>query len=584
MIAAPEGRYKICRGTGCSGPATVQPENFCIRNDIMMQTTLLAFVLFPAVAVAFAHAEQTGSWGDQGNGTYRNPILNADYPDVDIEKLGDKWYMITSTMHYAPGMTILESGDLVNWRIIGHMWDKLTWNKEMSPDRMGRYGFCVWAPDLAYHDGRWYCYFVDRHEGLFVSHAPKITGPWTDPKRMLRKGNRPWTDPAVFWDRDNKQAYLVVNWGRSKKWEGNQARVFRMSWDGLSLLDDGKPIYHGRGAEAAKIYKIDGEYYIFMAQWFGGDRKQIVLRGRSLYGPFRRKIIMEMNPLSDMQDRVRPVCQGALMQAPDGSWWLSHQLVQRRKDGKVVESYEGRSQWLVPIKWKDGWPTVPHDPDKNGVGNTVARWEKPIKGHPVTAPQTDDEFDSKTLAHQWQWNHNPRDKFWSLTERPGWLRLKAAVPIKDGGFWNAANTLSQRKMGMGTDVAVTRIDIGAMAPHQQGGLCHHSGRYFLCGVKVDADGAKRIYADLDGRRTQGPVVEADIVYFRTDIEQGLAWFSYGLDGEEWTRIGDKFEIAFGNWRGDRLGFYCWNDKKPAGHVDIDYFRYDYDGPKPAPRR
>jgi len=151
-----------------------------------------------AVALGFnARAvSQTGSWGDQGDGTYKNPILNADYPDVDIEQVGDTYYMITSTNHYAPGMTLLTSKDIVNWRTIGHVFQKLTWESTYNFDKMSGYRVGVWAGDLAYHDGTWYCYFIDTNSGLYMSSAEDITGPWSRPICMLKKER--WTDPAVF--------------------------------------------------------------------------------------------------------------------------------------------------------------------------------------------------------------------------------------------------------------------------------------------------------------------------------------------------------------------------------------------------
>ncbi len=540
----------------------------------------IALALLLAACGARAGATETGSWGDQGDGTYRNPILNADYPDVDVERLGDTYYLITSTVHYAPAMTIAESKDLVNWRLVGHMWDRLTWDPKYNWDRMGGYPFGVWAADLARHDGKWYCYFIDSTAGLYVSTAAKIAGPWSDPVCMLAKIH--WTDPAVFWDEDEHRAYLVCNFGRdpSARRPANQTRMFRMSWDGLRLLDDGKPIYSGPGAEAAKIYKIGGLYYLFMAEWRQNDRKQIVLRGKSLYGPFERKVVLER-----AAGATRSACQGALVQAPDGSWWLTHQLVQHRArragelPGRTTgESYEGRSQWLVPVAWRDGWPVVGADPDGNGIGNTVLHLRKPLDGLPIAAPQTDDDFDAETLGPQWQWNHNPRDGHWSLGERRGWLRLRAGVPVGDGGFWNAANTISQRLMGRGKGVATAKADLGGMVPGQQAGFCHHSGQYVLLGIQVADDGTRRLVFDSNGRRAQGPVVAGDALYLRTDIDGARATCSYGFDGRAWKRLGGAFPLRFGRWRGDRLGFYCWNDKADGGRFDVDWFRYDYDGP------
>lgn len=548
-------------------------------RTVCLSSSWMALTIVASVS-ARLDAADTGTWGDQADGTYRNPILNADYPDVDIEQVGDTYYMITSTNHYAPGMTLLESKDLVNWRIMGHVWQKLTWDPKYNWDRMSGYRHGVWAGDLAYHDGLWYCYVIDFTLGLYVSTAKEITGPWSEPVCMLKKDF--WTDSAVFWDEEQHQAYLVCNFGRdpSVKERANQNRMFKMSWDGLKLLDEGKPIYSAPGAEAAKIYKINGVYYIFLAEWRQSDRKQIVLRGKSLYGPFERKVLMERG-----NGVHRSVCQGALVQAKDGSWWYTHQLVQNRKQTKADlagpttgESYEGRSQWLIPVTWQDGWPVLGVDPDGNGIGNTVHQSRKPINGFPMVAPQTDDEFESVTLGPQWQWNHNPRDDHWSLTERAGWLRLKAGVPVNDGGFWNAANTISQRVMGKGRGEVTAKVDLSGMQPGQHAGLCHHSGQYVLLGIRIDNDSTRRLIVNNNGRQTDGPVITQDTLYYRTDIDGSRATFSYSLDGETWKRVGDEFPLKFGRWRGDRLGFYCWNDRADGGHIDVDWFRYNYDGP------
>ena len=547
-----------------------------------------AGMLAAALAVAAgAAAPHTGSWGDQGDGTYRNPILNADYPDVDIERAGDTYYLITSSMHYVPGMTIAESHDLVNWRLVGHVFDKLTWHPDYNWDRMKGAAFGVWAGDLAFHDGTWFCYFIDTRHGLYVSTAKDIHGPWTEARLLLARER--WTDPAAFWDDESGQAYLVCNYGHAPDTaprDENQVRMFRLRPDGLALADAGREIYRGAGVEAAKIYKRDGRWYVFLVKWMPHpgtahrDRKQLVLRGPSPYGPFEERIVMEMG-----NGVNRPACQGALVQAPDGSWWFSHQLVQEdeRSGGRRGgASYGGRPQCLVPVRWEDGWPVMGEDPDGNGIGNTVIRHRKPVDGFPVSAPQTDDTFDAPRLGPQWQWHHNPRDTHWSLTERPGWLRLKAAVPVNDGGFWNAANTLSQRLMGTTRGVATARFDLAGMRPGMRAGFCHHSGQFALLGVRVAADGTRRIEFDRNGEVTAGPEPAGDVLFVRTVIDGPRARYAYGYDGKQWTDLGDWFPLVFGRWKGDRLGFYCWNDTADTGHLDVDWFTYDYDGPKGGP--
>ena len=560
--------------------------------------SLVCFALFLSICVlsesasdqivaAEASAAKIGSWGDQGDGTYRNPILNADYPDVDVEQLGDTYYMISSKQHMSPGMVILQSKDMVNWQTLGHVWDKLSWDPKYNWDRMDGYKFGVWAGDLAYHDGRWYCYQIDFTNGLYMSSAEDIRGPWTEPHLMLRKTH--WTDPAVYWDDEGKQAYLVCNFGRAGAGQkANQLRLFKMSWDGRELLDEGKVIHAGAGAEAAKIYRIDGRWYFFFAQWFRpdprrpdvagadrGDRKQMVLRSRtdSIYGPYDVKVVYERG-----NGVIRSCSQGALMKAPDGSWWYTHQLIQN-----IPAPFQGRPQMLQPVQWLDGWPMIGKDVDGDGIGEPILHHAKPIAGLPITAPASDDEFSEPRRGPQWVWNHNPRDSHWSLTERPGWLRLKASVPVGKGGFWGACNTLSQRIMGTGKGQATAKLDLSGMRPGQRAGFVRFGGVYHLLGAHCDQAGTRRLFFDANGKATQGPPIKQNDLWIRTVNDGDQASFAYSLDGTTFTRLGPTFTVKFGKWTGDRLGFFCWNDQTAVGHLDVDFFHYDYDGPKGAAR-
>ena len=537
------------------------------------------------VAPQTSAGPRTGSWGDQGDGSYRNPILNADYPDVDVEQLGDTYYMISSKQHMAPGMVILESKDLVNWQTIGYVWNKLSWDSRYNWDRMDGYSYGVWAGDLAYHDGRWYCYQIDNVSGLYMSSAPDIRGPWTEPHRMLANQGRNPSDPAVFWDDQARQAYLVCRHDQV----GDQMviKLFKMSWDGRELLDDGVEIHRYAGAEAAKIYRVDGKWYIFISQWYfpdparpdhpqayPGDRKQIVLRSKtdSIYGPYEQKIVLQRG-----NGVIRQCSQGALMRAPDGSWWYTHQLVQRGPS-----PFEGRPQMLEPVQWIDGWPIIGQDVNGDGIGEPVLRHRKPIQGGAIVAPPTDDDFGSPRLGLQWEWNHNPRDTHWSLTERPGWLRLRASVPVGKGGFWKACNTISQRIMGTGRGEALAKFDLSDMKPGQRAGFVRFGGVYHLLGVHVEPDGTKRLFYDGNTKPAKvGPALTTDALWIRTTNDGEQARYFYSTDGVRFEEFGPTFKLEFGMWTGDRLGFFCWNELDAVGHIDVDFFRYVYDGPREA---
>ncbi len=575
--------------------------------------TLNFFLLLPAFYLLFSCNTQqnsmTGSWGDQGDGTYKNPILNADYPDVDVEQVGDTYYMISSKQHMSPGMVILESKDMVNWTIIGHVWDSLSWAPEYNWDRMNGYPFGVWAGDLAYNEGTWYCYQIDFKHGLYVSTSTDIRGPWTAPRQLL-PSDLVLDDPAVFWDEESHEAFLICNTAGKQKSPknrepGNENRIYRMSWDGKEIIDSGQLVYTGLGAEAAKIYKIDGNWYIFMAEWFytdsddpgnipsaKNDRKQIVLRSttNSIYGPYKKKIAMERG-----NGIARSCSQGALMQAPDSSWWYSHQLIQN-----IEFPFQGRPQCLEPVTWVDGWPIIGMDIDHDGIGEPVIQHEKPTQGFPVTAPQTDDDFSASNLGFQWEWNHNPRNSHWSLSERPGWLRLYAGIPLSsetntgptknmwtndDGSqtlFWRAYNTLSQRVMGVAAGAATARFDLSNLAPGQRAGFVRFGGVYHLLGFYVDDSGKRNVFfMNSQGEEIGGPEITSDHVFVRTLNTGNQAFFEYSVNGKSYDRFGPEFTIEFGKWTGDRLGFFCWNEKEEKGFLDVDWFTYDYDGPKAA---
>ncbi|WP_159020655.1 glycoside hydrolase 43 family protein [Algibacter sp. L3A6] len=571
----------------------------------MKKIVMTSFIFI--ITLFVSKAQQIGSWGDQGDGTYKNPILNADYPDVDVEKVGDTYYMISSKQHMSPGMVILESKDMVNWTTVGHVWESLSWVKKYDWNQMNGYALGVWAGDLAYHDGTWYCYVIDRNYGLFMSSAKDIRGPWTEPLLMLPP-NEVLDDPAVYWDEENHQAYMICNTGKFKKsrentLEGNENRLYKMSWDGKEILDSGEVIYTGPGAEAAKIYNINNTWYILMGEWYvkkprrsrkidspENDRKQIVLRSttNSIYGPYEKKIVFERG-----NGIERSCSQGALMQAPDNTWWYTHQLIQN-----IATPFQGRPQLLQPVNWVDGWPIIGEDIDNDCIGEPILQYKKPIQGFPIDAPSTDDDFSNTTLGRQWEWNHNPRNSHWSLTDRPGWLRLKASMPLSEETtkgpgnnnwsestgttfpFWRASNTISQRIMGNTTGEAVAKFDLSQMAIGQRAGFVRFGGVYHVLGIYVDNLGGRNLfYVNKDGEETKGPKIKSNDLFIRTSNTGNQAYFEYSLDGNKYEKFGSQFTLKFGNWTGDRLGFFCWNDKEEQGVIDVDWFTYDYDGPK-----
>ena len=505
----------------------------------------------------------TGSWGDQGDGTFVNPILNSNYPDSDVEEYDGKWYMISSKGSYMKGMTILESEDLVNWEIVGGIVDSLTWKTSTG----------VWAGDLVRHDDKWLCYFIDFDNGLFVCEADDIKGKWSAPQLILEK--KGMTDPAVFWDYDSEQAYMLCNYqiDENGKKRIYHQRLFRLSWDGKNLLDDGVDIYVEEGAEAAKIYKINGTFYIFLSEWMSDengrklDRRQVALRSGNIYGPYEKRILLEKGNGTD-----RSCCQGSLLQAPDSSWWYMHQLVQARN------TYEGRPQCLIPVKWKDGWPLLGEDPDGNGIGNIVWKSKKPIQGKPIRMVRTDDDFNAAELSPQWLWAGNPDNGKWSLTARKGFLRLYSAAPSDNARkYATLPNKLFQRKMGKGKDTVIVKMMTDGMKSGQTGGIVCTGSSFISFGIQCSGR-TRNIVMDMPGKRLVGDEIRKKQVWLKLTMDGNKLDCEYSTDGLSYIPFGEEYTMETRGFDGIFVGLFSMNENG-KGYVDFDWFKYDYDGPK-----
>ena len=253
------------------------------------------------------NAQVHPAWGDRGDGTYANPILNADYSDPDVIRVGDKYYMVASDFHYI-GIQVLESADMVNWKIVSQVYDRFDmpgW------DANNHYGGGSWAPSIRWHDGRFWVFFCTPDDGLFMSTATDARGPWS-PLHCVEKVER-WEDPCPLWD-DDGQAYL----GHSVLGAG-PIIVHRMAPDGSRLLDKGRTVYTGPVAEGTKWLKKDGYYYLIIPEGGVESGWQTVLRSRNIYGPYERKVVLEQGPTP-----VNGPHQGALVDTPSGEWWFFH--------------------------------------------------------------------------------------------------------------------------------------------------------------------------------------------------------------------------------------------------------------------
>ena len=490
--------------------------------------------------------EDTEGWGDQGNGTYRNPVLNADFSDPDVIRVGSKYYMVASDFHFL-GMQVLESDDMVNWRYVSQIYRRFD---EPGWDDNGHYAGGSWAPAIRHHNGLYYVYFCTPDEGLYMSTASDPRGPWA-PLHLVKRVAK-WEDPCPFWDEDG-QAYL----GRSKHGAG-PIIVHRMSADGKQLLDEGTTVYQGPIAEGTKFMKRNGYYYLIIPEGGVGTGWQTVLRAKNIYGPYERKVVLEQGSTN-----INGPHQGALVDAPDGSWWFYH-FQETPVLGRVVH--------LQPVRWQDDWPLMGVDYDGNGIGEPVAEWNlgrnqgdrllDSAKNHepalmiPVTQPS--DDFSSPALGLQWQWNHNPVDTHWSLKEKKGWLTLKA---LPADSLKQCRNMLTQKVVGYQSESTTLLTSSGDC---YAGLFC--SGKTFrgigLCkdGIFVEAQGQREII--LKGKF---PKLWVRVT---NDCQANRHQFSFSTDGLHFTTAGEPFPLRSGYWKGIRVGLFCYGK---SGRAAFDEF-------------
>ena len=471
-------------------------------------------------------------WGDQGDGTYRNPVLNADFSDPDVIRVGSKYYMVASDFHFL-GMQVLESDDMVNWQYISQIYRRFD---EPGWDTNAHYAGGSWAPAIRYHNGLFYVYFCTPDEGLYMSTAKDPHGPWA-PLHLVKRVEK-WEDPCPFWDEDG-QAYL----GRSRHGAG-PIIVHRMSPDGKTLLDEGVTVYEGPVAEGTKFMKRNGFYYLIIPEGGVGQGWQTVLRSRNIYGPYQRKVVLEQG-----STKINGPHQGALVDAPDGSWWFYH-FQETPVLGRVVH--------LQPARWQDDWPLMGVDLDGNGIGEPVVSWKKPISSNNSQPLRTDDNF-SGPLGLQWQWNHNPVDTYWNLSARKGWLTLQAlpAVDLKA-----CRNMLTQKVVGWQSE-STTMVE--SSGDNFAGLFC--SGKEFR-GIGLCKDG---IYVEAGGQRQLVQKGSFAQVWFRVtnDCQQNRHQFAYSIDGEHFISAGKAFPMRGGYWKGIRTGLFCYGND---GKAQFDYFQ------------
>ncbi|MFD0469329.1 family 43 glycosylhydrolase [Nonomuraea thailandensis] len=449
--------------------------------------------------------------------TYRNPVLNADWSDPDVIRVGDDFYLTVSTFTKVPGLPILHSRDLVNWTIIGHAYTR--GHDDVRP------GCGVWAPSLRHHDGRFWIFWGDPDVGVCWVSAEDPRGPWTEPHVV--KPGLGLIDACPLWDEDG-QAYLVHGWAKSRAGINNRLTLHRMAPDGSRVLDEGTLVIDAdllpgyRTLEGPKLYKRDGAYWIFAPAGGVEQGWQSVFRAESIFGPYEDRIVLEQGGTD-----VNGPHQGGWVDTPSGEHWFMH-FQDRGPYGRVVH--------LQPMVWgEDGWPVMGDD------GEPVAGHRVPVPGCEPAAPATSDDFAGPGLGLQWSWQANPDPSWWEL--RDGTLRL-ACVPGPDD-LRERPSVLGQRLPGAPCTVTVTLT----LAGEGRAGLAVVGDTAAFVGLERGPDGKLLL---VRGDTEPVPVEEDGAVTIGARAGEG-ALITFMAGGRD---VGAPFQATQGRWVGAVLGLFA----------------------------
>ena len=510
----------------------------------------------------------------------QNPMLWADVPDPDVIRVGDTYYLVSTTMHLMPGAPIMTSKDLKNWETVGYIFDRLTDSPKYDLLNGTVYGRGQWATSLKYHNGKFYALLAPNERGAmgdtYIFSAEKAEGPWTIVSRM-----RHFHDCSLFFD-DDGRVYVIYGTGEmmelkpdlSDVIEGTHQQLFQREEDEKGIL------------EGSRMIKHNGKYYLLMISHVyapGKHRREVCYRADNIRGPYEKQVILESEFGGFSYE-----AQGTIVDTPDGDWMG---IIFQDRGGV------GRVLTVMPCRWVNGWPMLG---DENGkVPETVRPL---VNGQPATAIVKSDDFSSDKLGLHWQWNHNPIDEAWSLKERPGFLRLKTNRVVSN--LYLAPNTLTQRMEGP-TCSGTIAIDISKMKDGDCAGLAAFNSDTGALVIKkkgknlvLEMVEMSVTLTDLDKEVTnvEEKVIESiplnaqlstlnAQLFLRIDADfrpvnghgRDAANFYYSIDGSQWTQIGTKdYRLNF-DWRrffmGSKFGIFCYATKKKGGYVDIEAFDY-----------
>ncbi len=507
---------------------------------------------------------------DNGDGTYKNPIIHADYSDPDAIRAGDDYYLISSSFNQAPGLPILHSKDLVNWKIIGHALQEQLPLEHFSKVQHGN---GVWAPAIRYHNNEFYIYYPDPDFGIYLTKAKNILGPWTTP--VLVQAGKGLIDPCPFWDDDNK-VYLAHALAGSRAGAKSIILIKELNAAADKIISDGVLVYDGHELDATiegpKMYKRNGYYYIFAPAGGVATGWQTILRSKNIYGPYERKVALEQGTST-----VNGPHQGAWVQTQTGEDWFLH-FQDKDAYGRIVH--------LQPMKWINDWPVMGVDTDNNGIGEPVMVYKKPNVGKKYAAatPQESDEFNADKIGLQWQWHGNAKLNWAFCYPAKGALRLNSILkPDSAKNLWDIPSILTQ-KFPAEEFTATVKFLFTPKTNGEQFGLVIMGMSYAAVSVEKKEESVFLNYqkcADAEHGKTEAV---QEITKIRTGdfylkvkvVKDAVCTFSYSSDGKTFTDIADTFKAVPGKWIGATAGLFCTRTQKinDGGFTDVDWFRIE----------
>ncbi|WP_277217536.1 glycoside hydrolase 43 family protein, partial [Ruminococcus callidus] len=534
-------------------------------------------VVLLASALPFQSSELTTADAAQTT-TISNPIIWADVPDEDIIRVDDTYYMVSTTMYFSPGAPIMKSKDLVSWEICNYVYDTYAdGDKQTLKNGENDYSHGQWAASLRYHDGNFYVFFGSYGTGKsYIYKTSDIeNGTWT-----RSEINGMYHDASILFDYDGRN-YLVYGAGGTAKIKEFNSDMTGFKKDGVeqTLFSTGLDNLAGEGWH---IQKINGYYYIFVIAWPSNSKRiELCYRSKELLGTYEGKTILN----SGLGTYGSGVAQGGIVDTPDGKWY-----------GLLFQDHGsvGRIPVLVPVTWENNWPMM-------GVNGEVPLTLEIDSDYAGTQLAKDDDFtySSNKLDLEWQWNHNPDNTAWSVTERPGYLRLKNNTLATN--LLDAKNTLTQRAEGPSCS-SVIKLDTSGMKAGDYAGLSAFQFKYGNVGVYVSDDGTKKIYMANNGGYSDSATVgdsynniieqtnlSGNEIYLKVDFlfntvdstgnssyNIDKANFYYSYNGADWKKIGEELSMVYSLtlFTGYRSGIYSYATKTTGGYADIDYFDYE----------